>query len=61
MEPSTSDEVSFAAIETSSKTLVKKAHNVGGNPVAAFDADVSNDTIGDLGSPLCSSLLCLEQ
>ena len=26
--------------------------NGGGNPVAAFDVDVSNDAIGDLGSPL---------
>ncbi len=26
--------------------------NGGGNPVAAFDVDVSNDTIGNLGSPL---------
>ena len=27
-------------------------NNARGNPVAALDADVSNDTIGDLGSPL---------
>ena len=25
--------------------------NDGGNPVAVFDVDVSNDAIGDLGSP----------
>ncbi len=29
--------------------------NEGGNPVAAFDVDVSNDAIGDLGSPLGSA------
>ena len=29
-----------------------QADNVGGNPAAAFDIDVSNDAIGGLGSPL---------
>ncbi len=31
-----------------------------GNPVAAFDVDVSNDAIGDLGSPLGSSSASLQ-
>ncbi len=34
-----------------------RQQNDRGNPVAAFDVDLSNDAIGDLGSPLGSANL----
>ena len=39
--------------------MALRGTNGGGNPVAAFDVDVSNDVIGDLGSPLCSAIFCV--
>ena len=46
---------SFGEVASPSPMLTLLRTNGGGNPVAAFDVDVSNNAIGDLGSPLGSS------